>query len=69
MNNYERLQNGMPIVFCKDCKYRGSDIECPMRYEEDHYDEEEEDGWVRIHHDSTLDDSFCDRGEIWEKSH
>lgn len=46
MNNYERLQNGMPIVFCKDCKYRGSYIECPMCYEEDHYDEEEEDGWV-----------------------
>ena len=66
MNNYERLQNGMPIVFCKDCKYRGSYIECPMCYEEDYYDEDE--GWDSIYHDSTLDDSFCDRGEIWEKS-
>lgn len=63
MNNYERLQNEMPIIFCKDCIHRYSDIECLMRYEEDRYDEEEEDGWIRIHHDSTLDDSFCDRGE------
>lgn len=66
MNNYERLQNGMPIVFCKDCKYRGSDIECPMCYAEDYYDEDV--GWDSIYHDSTLDDSFCDRGEIWEES-
>ena len=43
MTNYERLQNNMPVIFCKDCKYRGLDIECPMCYEEDYYDEEEDD--------------------------
>ena len=61
MNNYERLQNNMPIIFCKDCKYRGSDIECPMCYAEYYYDEDI--GWDSIYRDRTVDDSFCDRGE------
>ena len=65
MNNYERLQNSMPIVFCKDCKYRGSDIECPMCYEEDYYDKDLE--WDGIYRDRTIDDGFCDRGELEEE--
>lgn len=64
MTNYERLQNGMPIIFCKDCKYRGSDIECPMRYEEDYYKEGL--GWDSICHDRTIDDGFCNGGELDE---
>ena len=65
MNNYERLQNNIMIIFCKDCKYRGSDIECPMCYAEDYYDEDI--GWNSIYHDRTIDDSFCDRGESNEE--
>lgn len=66
MTNYERLQNGMLIIYCKDCKYRGSDIECPMCYTEDYYDDDL--GYDYIFHDRTLDDSFCDRGELDEES-
>ena len=62
MINYERLQNNMPVIFCKDCKYRGLDIECPMCYEEDYYDEDL--GWDIIYRDRTIDDGFCDRGEL-----
>lgn len=66
MNNYERLQNNMPIVFCKDCIHRGSDISCPMCHEEDYYDEDL--GWDgSIYHDRTIDDGFCDRGELDEE--
>lgn len=65
MTNYERLQNGMPIIFCKDCKYRGLDIECPMCYEEDYYDEDL--GWDSICRDRTINDGFCDRGELDEE--
>lgn len=66
MTNYERLQNGMPIVFCKDCKYRGSDIECPMCYTENYYDEDYDGDY--IFHDRTIDDGFCDRGELDEEN-
>lgn len=65
MNNYERLQNNKPIVFCKDCIHRGSDIECPMCYGEYYYDEDL--GWDSICRDRTIDDGFCDRGELDEE--
>ena len=66
MTNRERLQNGMPIIFCKDCIHRGSDITCLMCYEEDYYDEDL--GWDGIIcRDRTIDDGFCDRGELDEE--
>ena len=63
--NLERLNKNLPLVRCKECKWRGSDIECPMCYEEDYYDEDL--GWDSICRDRTIDDGFCDRGELDEE--
>ena len=53
----------VPVVRCKDCKYRGVDGECPMYHEEciewvdDEYAECE-----YVPQDNTHDDGFCDCG-------
>ena len=65
MKNKERLKRGLPLVYCWQCQHRGSDITCPMCYEEDYYDEGL--GWDTIYHDRTIDDGFCDRGELDEE--
>lgn len=53
------------VVRCKDCKHRGSETYCPMRFEE-WYEIDEGDGYYDSDittHDRTIDEGFCDRGE------
>jgi hypothetical protein len=65
MKNKERLKRGLPLIYCWQCQHRGSDISCPMCHEEDYYCEDL--GWESIYHDRTIDDGFCDRGELDEE--
>ena len=58
MKNSDFIRN---IIRCKDCIHRGSDIECPMCYTEDYYDEDL--GGDYIFHDRTEDNGFCHLGE------
>ena len=51
--------DAVPVVRCKDCKYRFT-LDCPMRHEELTYDED--DGYDWIDHDYTSDDRFCNEG-------
>ena len=59
--------DAVPVVRCKDCKYRGVDGECPMYHEDciewvdDEYAECE-----YVPQDNTHDDGFCDFGERTE---
>ena len=48
------------IVRCHECKYRGSEFECPMCHDEYYYDED--DGGEYVTHDNTEDDGFCHKG-------
>jgi hypothetical protein len=55
--------DAVPVVRCKDCKYRGVYGECPMYHEE--YIEWDDDGYMEceyVPHDNTHDDGFCDCG-------
>lgn len=52
---------GEDIVRCKDCKYRGDSIGCPMCYDEYTWDEDDGGDWHI--NDRTIDDGYCDRGE------
>lgn len=57
-------RDGIEIVRCKDCKYRGDHMVCPMCFEEQM--EWDDDGYTEIDwivHDRAQDESFCDRGE------
>lgn len=60
-----KVVDAVEIVRCKDCKYRGNDIYCPMCFEEQiEYDD---DGYMEtdyIMHDHSTDNGFCDRGEM-----
>ena len=47
----------VPIVRCKECKYRGDELRCPMCFDE--WDEDDP-GFLRI--DKTVDDGFCHMG-------
>ena len=52
------------IVFCKNCRHRGT-TGCPM-YSEEWYEIDEGGGYYDsdfMIHDRTIDDGFCDRGE------
>jgi hypothetical protein len=63
-NIFTHKKDYVEVVRCKDCKYRGDDVHCPMRYEEKiewHDDGYMEVDWIT--HDRTTDDGFCDRGE------
>ena len=54
----------VPVVRCKDCKYRGDDANCPMCFEE--MIEWDDDGYSEVDwvlHDHTTDDGFCNSGE------
>ena len=55
----------VPVVRCKDCKYRGDDVHCPMCFEEVIEIDEGDGYWDTdyITHDRTIDEGFCDRGE------
>lgn len=48
-----------PVVRCKECIHRGYDL-CPMRHDEDYYDEDDGAGYWTV--DNTEDDSFCHMG-------
>lgn len=56
----ERLY-AVPVVRCEDCKNRFT-THCPMRHEEQTYNED--DGYDWIDRDHTSDDGFCDQGEL-----
>lgn len=51
--------DAVPIVRCKECKYRGYD-DCPMCHDEYYYDEDDGGDWVT--RDMTVDDGFCHKG-------
>lgn len=48
------------VVRCKECKYRGEYIFCPMVFQEWYHDCDG-DGFYLI--DNTRDDGFCHKGE------
>lgn len=52
--------DAVPVVRCKDCKWRFSS-NCPMFHEELTYNED--DGYEWIDRDHTSDDGFCEQGE------
>lgn len=55
--------DAVPVVRCKDCKWRGG-FGCPMYSEE--IIERDDDGYREVDFfetDNALDDGFCDRGE------
>ena len=49
--------DAVPVVRCRECKYRGDELKCPMCFDE--WDEEDP-GFLRI--DKTVDDGFCHMG-------
>jgi hypothetical protein len=51
--------DAVPVVRCKDCKYRFTD-NCPMFFEELTYNED--DGYDWIERDHTSDNGFCNEG-------
>lgn len=51
--------DSVPVVRCKECKYRGYD-DCPMCHDEYYYDEDDGGDWVT--RDMTVDDGFCHKG-------
>lgn len=51
--------DAVPVVRCRECKYRGYDS-CPMCHDEYYYDEDDgADFWTV---DNTEDDGFCNMG-------
>ena len=66
-DNYLELAptvDAVEVVRCKDCKYRGNEIECPMCFEQEI--EWDDDGYTEVDwitHDRTQDDGFCHIGE------
>ena len=55
--------NPSDIIRCKQCSNKGDPILCPMVFEETFYNESWEE-WDSIIHDNTIDNGYCDRGEI-----
>lgn len=53
--------DAVPVVRCRECIYRGSELECPMCHDEYYYDEDDGGDWVT--HDKTPDDGFCHKGK------
>lgn len=52
--------DAVPVVRCKDCKWRGG-YHCPMFSEElESYDEDSSE-WIE--YDETVDNGYCERGE------
>lgn len=49
--------DAVEVVRCRECKYRGDELKCPMCFDE--WDEDEP-GFLRI--DKTVDDGFCHMG-------
>lgn len=52
--------DAVPVVRCKDCKFRGSDF-CPMCHDEYTYDEDDGGDYYTV--DNTDDDGFCHKGK------
>lgn len=52
--------DAVPVVRCRECKYRGDESTCPMCHEESYYDED--DGTYYWTVDNTDDDGFCHNG-------
>lgn len=69
LDELERLINeipaldAVPVVRCKDCKYRCT-LVCPMYHTETCLDDL--DGFDDYNVDRTDDDGFCHLGEQWE---
>lgn len=57
--------DAVPVVRCKDCKYRGNSFACPMCHDESIYDDD--DGYDDYTYDRTDDDGFCNNGERWDE--
>lgn len=53
--------DAVPVVRCKECRFRGNPMNCPMCHEEDYYDED--DGFDYIVRDETVDEGYCQKGE------
>lgn len=53
--------DAVPVVRCKECRFRGNPLNCPMCHEEDFYDED--DGFDYIVRDETTDEGYCQKGE------
>lgn len=51
--------DAVPVVRCKDCKFRGFDF-CPMCHDEYTYDEDDGGDYYTV--DNTEDDGFCHNG-------
>lgn len=51
--------DAVPVVRCKDCKFRGFDF-CPMCHDEYTYDEDDGGDYFTV--DNTSDDGFCHKG-------
>lgn len=51
--------DAVPVVRCKDCKFRGFDA-CPMCHDEYTYDEDDGGDYYTV--DNTMDDGFCHMG-------
>lgn len=52
--------DAVSVVRCRECKYRGSELECPMCHDEYYYDED--DGGEYVTRDNTEDNGFCHKG-------
>lgn len=53
--------DAVPVVRCKECRFRGNPMNCPMCHEEDYYDEDY--GFDDIVRDKTIDEGYCQKGE------
>lgn len=53
--------DAVPVVRCKDCRFRGNPLNCPMCHEEEYYDEDC--GFDDIVRDKTTDEGYCQKGE------
>lgn len=53
--------DAVPVVRCKECRFRGNPLNCLMCNEEDYYDED--DGFDYIVRDETVDEGYCQKGE------
>ena len=53
--------DAVPVVRCKECRFRGNPLNCPMCHEEDYYDED--DGFDYIVRDETTDEGYCQKRE------
>ena len=53
------------VVRCRYCSRRGT-MACPMRFEELLEWDNEDHDWEVVVHDNTVDDGYCNYGEMKE---